>query len=328
MLEARLVADDVEPNLQLALAIELAVLPPYLYALWSIESQADGAGWAATEAATVIRNVAYEEMLHIALVANVLRAIGATPNVFAYPMTYPGFLPGHVDDFQVCLGPLSESTAKMFMQIELPEWGPPPPTAAAGQITIGAFYELIKGQLRGPPPQPFPGGPQILTADNPGAGSLLPVTDLDSALDALQIVIDQGEGHQQQDPHGGPAFEDDDDHEVAHYYQFATIAKYLAAGSITPATDVRPVIENPDASLYDDAQCAANTAFNTAYSRLLDGLALIFKAPSPEVFGPLTDAMGQLSHLAALLRQTGTVGKTQFVPGPTFEYIPQSGGHA
>jgi len=51
MLEASAVTDDPVTNLQLALGVELAVIPPYPYALWSIKPAAEGAGPAATEAA-------------------------------------------------------------------------------------------------------------------------------------------------------------------------------------------------------------------------------------------------------------------------------------
>jgi Ferritin-like len=68
VLNASALSDDPASNLQLALGVELAVLPPYLYALWSIKSAAEGASAAALEAANTVRAVAYEEMLHAGLV--------------------------------------------------------------------------------------------------------------------------------------------------------------------------------------------------------------------------------------------------------------------
>ncbi|WP_457659936.1 ferritin-like domain-containing protein [Sinorhizobium medicae] len=71
--------------MQLALELEWATLPPYLVALLSIKGPQN------REAADLIRGVAMEEMLHFALVANVINAIGGRPvvakeNCPTYPM--------------------------------------------------------------------------------------------------------------------------------------------------------------------------------------------------------------------------------------------------
>src|SRR5258706_7162370 len=50
LLNASVLSDDPAVNLQLGLGVELAVLPPYLYALWSIKPAAEGASDAAAEA--------------------------------------------------------------------------------------------------------------------------------------------------------------------------------------------------------------------------------------------------------------------------------------
>lgn len=61
---------DLHRHLQWALQVEHTTIPPYLCALHSIP---DGYN---VEAATVIRSVVMEEMLHMTLVANVLNAVG------------------------------------------------------------------------------------------------------------------------------------------------------------------------------------------------------------------------------------------------------------
>src|SRR5258708_19761086 len=61
--------------LQKALELELATIPPYLVALLSIKLPAN------REAAELIRSVMVEEMLHLALVANVLNAVGGPPRL-------------------------------------------------------------------------------------------------------------------------------------------------------------------------------------------------------------------------------------------------------
>ncbi|MGZ6590056.1 MAG: ferritin-like domain-containing protein, partial [Solirubrobacteraceae bacterium] len=146
MLNASVLSDDPATNLQLALGVELSVLPPYLYALWSIKSRADGASNAAVEAANSIRAVVYEEMLHAGLVGNILNALGVRPQVSEHLMSYPGPLPGHTTDppyaYDVGLGPLSPTTVATFLRIELPEWDAP--RDRGPWITIAELYDEVK----------------------------------------------------------------------------------------------------------------------------------------------------------------------------------------
>src|ERR1700730_14982726 len=61
--------------LQTALELELATIPPYLIALLSIKLPSN------REPAELIRSVMVEEMLHLALVANVINALGGEPRL-------------------------------------------------------------------------------------------------------------------------------------------------------------------------------------------------------------------------------------------------------
>ncbi len=63
-------------------------------------------------------------------------------------------------------------------------------------------------------------------------------------MEAIETIIEQGEGHKQPSKQD-PIAEDDDDHEVAHYDQFVAICGYLDAGVIDPAKDVWPLVKNP-----------------------------------------------------------------------------------
>lgn len=49
--------DDLREHLLVAIEVELSTIPPYLYAMYSIEDQS-------SEAALLIRSVVVEEMLH------------------------------------------------------------------------------------------------------------------------------------------------------------------------------------------------------------------------------------------------------------------------
>ena len=67
--------ESLRHHLQEALEIEHATIPPYLCALYSIPEGSN------REAASVIRSVVMEEMLHLTLVANVMNAVGGTPAI-------------------------------------------------------------------------------------------------------------------------------------------------------------------------------------------------------------------------------------------------------
>src|SRR6476661_7371680 len=86
--------DEVRTALGQALMLEHATIPPYLYALYSLDPAKNG------EIADLIQSVVVEEMLHMTLVCNILNALGGTP-VLDQPSVipaYPGPLPGGVED--------------------------------------------------------------------------------------------------------------------------------------------------------------------------------------------------------------------------------------
>jgi Ferritin-like len=326
MLEASAVSGDPVTDLQLALGVELAVMPPYLYALWSIKPAAEGAGPAACEAARTIRGVVHEEMLHAALVGNILNALGKAPLVTSNLMTYPGPLPGHMKTgpyaYDVFLGPFSADAVDMFLRIENPHW-PSLAAAAPGWTTLRELYDRVVAELR-QRRSPFNGGRQVAAADSPSPGRMLPVTSLPSAIDAIAIILDQGEGLQPKPDDPDPSYKEDKDREVAHYYQFQTIRDYLSGDRVEAARDVYPVITNPDPDRYSLAQRVANDRFNQVYSALLDSLQAMFTSSSPTPFGRPTKLMGQLSHLAAVLRSLGPVPGTTDLAGPSFQYLAGS----
>ncbi|MFF2507526.1 ferritin-like protein [Streptomyces sp. NPDC058067] len=121
--------------LRMALALEHSTIPPYLCALFSLK---DGQN---REVAGIIRSVVMEEMLHMALVGNIMNAVGVTPR-FDDPglvPVYPGPLPGGVlPGLEVSLGACSiERVRSEFMGIERPHV----PLAPASQRALAAIAE-------------------------------------------------------------------------------------------------------------------------------------------------------------------------------------------
>ncbi len=229
--------------LDAALALEHATIPPYLTAYYSIHPTTN------SDAVHIIRVVAVEEMLHLSLVANVLNAVGGSPDLTrpGFVPSYPAYLPDGEDDFTVDLRPFSPEAVKTFCKIERPRMAPAgsrlmrsdtgkPMLAVSPTVdgmrffSIGEFYEeIIEGLefLAAADPGLFCGdesrqvGPEQFYS---GGGAIIPVRDLESACRALRFIAAQGEGLD-----GGVY---DSDGELAHYYRFRQlqIGRYYQRG--------------------------------------------------------------------------------------------------
>ncbi|WP_410592745.1 ferritin-like domain-containing protein [Amycolatopsis sp. lyj-23] len=242
--------------LETAMALEHATIPPYLTAYYSIRSTTN------SDAAHLIRVVAVEEMLHLTLVANVLNAIGGTPDLTrpGFVPSYPAYLPDGEDDFTVDLRPFSPEAVETFCKIERPGRAPsadtrlvrtragePPllvssPTAERMHFySIGEFYaEIIEGleKLAAGDPGLFCGNPALQVGPEyfySGGGNVIPVFDLDSARRALNFIADQGEGLDSglYDAEG----------ELAHYYRFRQLqlGRYYQVGDLPDAPSGPPL---------------------------------------------------------------------------------------
>ena len=94
---------SLREHLQVALEIEHATIPPYLTALYSLEEGHN------QEAFEVIESVFMEEMLHMTLVANLLNAVGGSPQIDKpdFIAHYPTYLPHSSQTFLVPLSKFS-----------------------------------------------------------------------------------------------------------------------------------------------------------------------------------------------------------------------------
>lgn len=105
--------------LQTALEIEHSTIPPYLTAQWSIR---DGYN---RQVHRIIKTIVRQEMLHMALVANLMNAVGGKPSLIhsTFMPQYPSKLPGGLEpSLVVSLEKLSPELVKnVFMQIEKPD---------------------------------------------------------------------------------------------------------------------------------------------------------------------------------------------------------------
>ena len=107
-----------------AAQFEHVVMCNYLYAQWSLKKDISD-GITAEEKKAIdrwrasIRSVAMEEMLHLALVNNLMAAFGATPHLSRpdFPVRQ-GYFPSDLDFH---LAPFNEATIQHFVFIERPE---------------------------------------------------------------------------------------------------------------------------------------------------------------------------------------------------------------
>jgi hypothetical protein len=76
--------ESLREHLQWAIELEHATLPPYLCALYSLDPSRN------PEAVQVVGSVFAEEMIHLALAANLLNAVGGQPR-----LDTPQMLPRH-----------------------------------------------------------------------------------------------------------------------------------------------------------------------------------------------------------------------------------------
>jgi hypothetical protein len=207
----------LQKSLQSAVDLEFATLPVYLSGMWSIEDQSGLVH-------DLIRSVVLEEMLHMGLACNMLRALKVHPAINA--PRYPGGLPGGVrPGLEVYLAGLSPDTVRMYMDIEEPEQAPSP--TAQTYPTIGAFYDAIweafqqlspslsaDGQLTATFSFTVPDPPR---PDKTINEALQPVTSLADVKQAIDTIKDQGEGTSTSPD--APEFGGD----LAHFYRFGEI---------------------------------------------------------------------------------------------------------
>ena len=110
--------EQLREDLQTALQLEHSTIPPYLTALASIKFSYN------LEIQNILETVVIQEMMHMALVANILNAIGGTPSLYSkeFLPRYPSRLPGGVQhDLIVPIEKLSLGLIRnIFMKIEQP----------------------------------------------------------------------------------------------------------------------------------------------------------------------------------------------------------------
>jgi Ferritin-like len=286
-----------------AAELEHGIMCQYLYAVFSLKQSPDE-GLTPDEAQAVqrwrqvISHVAAQEMLHLALVQNLLTAIGGAPHLsrpnFPLPATrYPAGV-------HLALLPFGESALRHFMFLERPEGmdlddadglaalDRAVPALAAGDIvprgqdfkTVGHLYRSIEAGIRHLAAKLgerwlFVGPAQAQATEQYfGWPELVTVTDAASAQRAIDEILEQGEGLR-------------GDWKDAHFGQFVKILdEYTQLTDANPAFDpVRPLVSVNVRPADRDLEVALVTdpltrqvmdLFNVCYEMLLTMLQRFF----------------------------------------------------
>jgi len=291
-----------------AAEFEHSVMCSYLYTMWTLKCDL-AEGVTKTELAAIegwrrsIRQVALEEMLHLALVNNILAAIGASPHLWRpkFPVL-PGQFPAGV---VLRLSRFTESTLDHFIYIERPEGITL--MDGAGFDHPAHYPRATRPDLLSPTPQDYSSQGQLyhsvlgglarlvdelgeknvfvghgeaqVGAAEFGLPGLFKVDSLPAARRAIEEIVHQGEG--------APAHR-----EGSHYQRFVAIKEELVRlkrnrPDFDPA---RPVVENPTLVTFGDRQDVTPISDaltskvvdlgNSLYALMMRTFAQVF-APAP-----------------------------------------------
>lgn len=335
--------DAVHEALQLAIELEHATIPLYLYALYSLDADKN------SEIVALIQSVVVQEMLHMVLSSNVLNALGGSPQISKpdFVPAYPGHLPGGVESSLVVhLRPFSMAQLDDFIEIERPD----PRAGADGSdgvggdgadgesVTIGDFYDAIIASIRSLGDGAFSPTQRNQVDGNLMLGAIV-VHDVATAVQALTTIVDQGEGSKRSP-------DESDDGVLAHYYRFMEIKMgreyvlvdepgsppawaYVGApiafdpGGVYAAPSDPSSGGFPNGYLPGSVQQHLNDMFNYTYTGLLGSLHALVNgdATSTRFNAALAQMMSLKSQAKAMM---SGIPDPAVITGPSFEYQPVS----
>lgn len=282
-----------------ACEIEHGLLVQYLYTALSLKKSLDEG--LSTRQQRLVRDwemdillVAREEMGHLAIVCNLLAAIGAPAKFDRPPM------PRKIDyyPFPFDLVPFGDDALYRFLVFELPRGMPKPPPpgadlsparmAARANLApepidfkfVGELYAKIADGFRAIPEQMLFIGPPEAQTDNNWSDNVLDieaVTNRQQALHAIENIIEDGEGT--------PA-----DRASSHYNRFLRIrqqyfdeGRFAAARNVpvNPATLRNAKVSGEVVLIAHPTTLAVAELFNSVYGLMLLLLQVYFSMAPP-----------------------------------------------
>ena len=307
--------DDLHASLQHALDLELWTIPLYLSALYSIKDLDRMEKKDYPVPAKLLASVAAQEMLHLELAGNLCVALGHVPEFerphyddqTRIPLIHPDpeELPEKLRGYTVRIGPLDRNQLKLFCSIEFPEV--PRKTAWSDRDSyesIGELYEALRigithlwdrcfigTDARYVQVAAFEGYSSKLNVD---IGFSQQISDLSSALDAIDAIVAQGEGASD---HFVPReFEPPRQTDAQQYHSgwFApTLSHYQKLSTILANESHWPAVY-PASSRSSEEQQMQQAALTEHFGKLLTALSETFHPNSkglPSNFWPVMSQM-------------------------------------
>lgn len=223
-----------------AIRIELSTIPPYATAAYTIAEAGQYDSIAPmtvnAEPLEVIRQVMLEEMLHMTLAANILNALGGhvVLNCATAIPSYPCHILPSGKGPKAHLRRFTKAQVHAFREIErAPEnFEKVRDGDCLKAETIGGFYYCVRKKLEAlcrtyPSKEIFIGDPAWQIGPEHywgGGGEVFPVTGERSAIRALKMIVEEGEGADL----GGRAGDGDlipgiEEEDIAHFFKFNEI---------------------------------------------------------------------------------------------------------
>jgi hypothetical protein len=363
--------EELNDYLYRGLQLEHATLPVYLTALYSLHPETNSAAWHILRVVAIEEmlhlTLAANVMNAIGTEVDLTKA-GFLPT---YPTRLPDgetdflvdlqpFTPEAVDNFLQIERPRQapEESKRIVVRSRVHE-----AVAKAGQrrpiigpllatvpgqpekmfYSIGEFYEeIIRGivyleeEYKKQGKTLFTGDPSRQVTPEyyySGGGEVIPVTDLDSAMRALTLIAEQGEGL------GGGIY--DGEGELAHYYRFQQLKLgryYLPPDQPDQPTGpplavdfdaVYPVKKNPRLSDYPPGSelRAAAEEFNAEYAAFLGMLTRAYSG-EPRLLLEAVWEMFRIRDGIVRLARNPMPGQDGVNAGPTFEVNEPAGADA
>jgi hypothetical protein len=325
-----------------AAAVELSTIPLYLYAAYSIKTSGYSQWAPGMSAFRAIRSVVIEEMLHLCLARNLLVSIGGAKQLTFYDESfitkYPSPMLHRVPELTLGLERCTPALMQdVFMPLEMPAKAGDP-AQPDSYNTLGQFYEAIAEGFERLAPKLWRNAHADLQYDEAywnqdGGGVPIVVTDLPTARDAINTIVEQGEGAAPGDEEVPlkPATPTHGLNELSHYAKFSRIADGTDEIGDTwpvPANPTRDEFEGPVAdlaTLFDAAYCYVLCIIDAIYTKSTKTRKPGKRSPRYGLERTFIAAMGGLLYPIGdlLVRQPGP--RRGQNAAPTFGYYDFAG---
>ncbi|QRV78533.1 ferritin-like protein [Ceratobasidium sp. AG-Ba] len=310
--------DAFREHAQTAVILELHTIPLYLFSQFCIKPVSG-------DAAGKIAGVVVQEMLHLALAGNILCSLGGQPVLYGskYTPQYPCEI--FYENVELHLQPPSPPVIDEFIRVEAPSASGPvqPPQPSEDHVlpkyhTIGEFYKTLIAAMQnydkehpGKLFDPSTANRQFNQDDSVSIDGMNPITDIASAVTAMTLIIDQGEG-------GGSVTE-------SHWATFNELKNQTI--------EYYEVVSDPHTSdsRYEGLPIkTAMLALDAAYCYLLLSIESTW-VPSnhrDKLVGNIHKLMGPIIAKIATFLVTQTLAGTSEHAPPPFNYFPFSSTEA